>query len=529
MYESFKPKSKRTGRIRFKLIVLLWFWILCSTPLEWPFQILPHDQLFPMAFEKILILDDELIIRESLEAQLSHRGYSVSLAKTIAQAERLMARDQFDLMFIDMRLPDGHGTDLLERIVDLPNSPMSVIITGHGSIESAVKCIQLGAFDYVVKPCSMDQINVILKKAEAYSQLVKVNQYFSNQIQKNSEILGGSLGIGHLRRLIKKVAATEATVLVTGENGTGKELVARELFRLSPRAKQPYIRVNCAAISENLIESEFFGHEKGAFTGASQRREGRFELANNGTILLDEIGEIHPSLQVKLLRVLQEQEFERVGGNKSIRVNVRVIATTNRDLQKAVEKGDFREDLYYRLNVFPISVPPLRQRKEDIDLLAKTFLHSFSRKHGVKIPGFSASAMERLLDHNWPGNVRELENTVERSVILTENGDFVKEEALGLLPQKNFIDSPKPKMTPIIISGGSSLEKPPAHIEESLLNPIDHGPSFLSLEELEKEHIFRALDKTKGKKTQAAAILHISTRTLRNKLKLYRMEGATSV
>jgi len=473
-------------------------------------------------------LNDELIIRKSLEEQLRHRGYSVSTAKTIAQAEALLAKDQFDLMFIDMRLPNGRGVDLLEKIVDLPNSPMSVVITGHGSIESAVKCIQLGAFDYVVKPCSMEQINVILKKAEAYNQLVKVNQYFSNQLQRNSEILGRSSSIRHLRLLIKKVAATDATVFITGENGTGKELVARELFRLSPRAKQPYIRVNCAAISENLIESEFFGHEKGAFTGAVQRREGRFELANNGTILLDEIGEIRPSLQVKLLRVLQEQEFERVGGNKSIKVNVRVIATTNRDLQKAVETGDFREDLYYRLNVFPISVPPLRQRKEDIDLLARTFLQKHSRKHGVKVSGFTGAAMDRLLGHNWPGNVRELENTIERAVILSENGELVKEEVLGLLPRKNFAVAPSLKMAPKIMNGESSLKKPISD-KESIFTPDDNVRSFLSLDELEKEHIFRALDKTKGKRTQAAALLHISTRTLRNKLKQYQLEGASSI
>ncbi len=478
-----------------------------------------------MAFDKILVLDDQIIIRKSLEAQLSSRGYSVTTAKTIAEAEVLLNQDQFDMMFLDFRLPDGKGTDLLEKIADLPNSPLTVIITGHGTIESAVNCIQLGAFDYVVKPWTLDQLNVIIKKAEAFSQLLKVNQYFSNQLQKNSEILGLSSTIRHLRQLIKKVAATEATVLITGENGTGKELVARELFRLSPRAKKPYIRVNCAAISENLIESEFFGHEKGAFTGAAQRREGRFELANNGTILLDEIGEIHPSLQVKLLRVLQEREFERVGGNKSIKINVRVIATTNRDLQKAVEKGEFREDLYYRLNVFPIFVPPLRERREDIELLADNFLQSHTRKHGIKLSGFSEPAMERLLDHNWPGNVRELENTIERSVILSESGQSVKEEALGLMPRKNFqrVSSPKSVPKDCALEDSSNGANGEEDFDLALLDDV---PEFLSLDALEKEHIFRALGKTKGKRNQAASLLNISTRTLRNKLKQYRLEGA---
>lgn len=473
-----------------------------------------------MAFEKIIVLDDELVIRKTLEAQLRKRRYTVATASNLAEAESYLSKDEFDLMFVDVNLPDGKGTALLERFADDPNAPMVVIITGEGSIESAVECMQKGAFDYIVKPCSVEQIDVILKKAESFDQLVKVNQYFSaEKAASGGELLGNSSPMLHLKQMVKKVAATGATVLITGENGTGKELVARELWRQSPLADQPYIRVNCAAISENLIESEFFGHEKGAFTGATQRREGRFELAHNGTILLDEIGEISPQVQAKLLRVLQEREFERVGGNKTIQVNVRVLATTNRNLLKAVESGDFREDLYYRLNVFPIVVPPLRARREDILLLAEHFLKNLSRRHGVKLKGFAQAACEALMKHDWPGNVRELHNTIERSVILTEAGHEVTLDALGLP----------------LSSGAQSIA---GSIDHGLpaLAPFSESPDvavsckanpFPSLDALERDHIFRALARTGGRRNEAAELLNITSRTLRNKLNQYRDSGCS--
>ncbi len=485
-----------------------------------------------MAFEKIIVLDDELIIRKSFEQQLRKRHYSVATASTLAEAESYLAKDQFDLIFADVRLPDGDGRQLLERVAEDPNGPLVVIITGFGSIESAVDCMRKGAFDYIVKPCSMEEIDVILKKAESYSQLVKVNRYFSNEQLGPSEIVGKSPPIKHLRNMIKKVAATEATVLITGENGTGKELVAGELYRLSPLSGQPFIKVNCAAISESLIESEFFGHEKGSFTGATQRREGRFELANNGTILLDEIGEIPPRLQAKLLRVLQEHEFERVGGTRTIKVNVRVLATTNRNLAKAVERGEFREDLYYRLNVFPIGVPALRERKEDILQLAETFLERFSRKHGMKIPGFSQTAVDMLLAHDWPGNVRELQNTIERAVILSEGQGPVQSGALGLLPAKLVRDTERPAVP---LESASSSAIPAEFATESnevaeikpvsIENGNGSNGATQTLEEIEKEHILQVLRKTGGKRAEAAEILAISTRTLRNKINQYRLEG----
>lgn len=452
-----------------------------------------------MAFDKILVVDDELIIRKSFEAQLRKRRYTVASAENLQEAVAYLNKDQFDLMFLDMHLPDGKGTALLEQLKDSTSKPMVVMVTGHGSIESAVECMKQGAFDYVVKPCSMEQIEVIVKKAEEYVQLVKVNQYFNDELLKTSSLLGESEPMKRLKNLIQKVAVTPATVLVTGENGTGKEVVARELYRLSNLNGKPYVRVNCAAIPENLIESEFFGHEKGAFTGATERRDGRFELANGGTILLDEIGEISLSVQSKLLRVLQEQEFERVGGIKTIQVDVRVIATTNRDLKKAVSEGHFREDLYYRLNVFPIEVPALRERKDDVPLLAESFLQRLSARSGVKFKGFSKEAMSVMCQHDWPGNVRELHNTIERAVILASPGAYIYPEdlALNLVSKCNLI--------------GNTLQ--PASIKKRV-----------TLSE-EKKKILEAIEKTAGNLDKIAQsldwpICELKTKISRHKIKI---------
>jgi DNA-binding NtrC family response regulator len=386
-----------------------------------------------VAIEKIVVVDDELMIRKTLETQLRNKRYSVASASDLNGARKILRRDSFDLVFLDLRLPDGEGTDLLEEIVAKADGPMVVMMTGFGSVESAVSCMQIGAFDYVVKPFSFDQIEVVVDKVASFDKMRRVTKYYVEESDsRSSDIVGESDPIQKLKNLVNKVAKTEATVLITGENGTGKELVARELYRNSMLSKQPYIRVNCAAISETLMESEFFGHEKGAFTGATERREGRFELADGGTILLDEISEIAPALQAKLLRVLQEKEFERVGGNKTIEVRVRVLATTNRNLLEEVEKGNFREDLYYRLNVFPIAVPPLRDRGGDILLLASTFLQRHSRRHGIDKIQFSKTCEKAILAHEWPGNVRELENAVERAVILAESGKKIEAELLGI-------------------------------------------------------------------------------------------------
>ncbi len=387
-----------------------------------------------MPIEKIVVLEDDLIVRKNLEQQLRSRRYDVAAVSTIAAAQECLDRDTFDLMFVDVRLPDGEGTELLRQLQQRPQRPIVVMMTGHSSVQSAVECMQNGAFDYLIKPFSADQLDVTLKKAESFNQLVKVNQFLNRDGggDDGQSLLGNSPPMKELRELIRKVARTEATVLIQGESGTGKELVAREIFRNSPRINAPFIKVNCAAVPEELIESEFFGHEKGSFTGAGTKREGRFELAHSGTILLDEISEISPKVQAKLLRVLQERELERVGGSRTIKVDVRVVATTNRHLELAVERKEFRQDLFFRLNVVPIIVAPLRERQSDILLLAEKFQQRFSRKHGLRTLGIAPECRDALQSHSWPGNVRELQNVIERAVIFCGDDDSLRLEHLGL-------------------------------------------------------------------------------------------------
>src|SRR5215468_4432583 len=398
-----------------------------------------------MAIEKVIVIDDEPIIRRSLELQLRGKRLSVALCSTIAEAERYIAKDSFDLMFVDVRLPDGDGTDLLARLATTPEKPLIVVMTGYGTIESAVNCIRSGAFDYIIKPFSASQIDVILRKADSFNQALRISQILARESIDAASLIGETQPVQQMRQMIQKVAPTEATVLISGENGTGKELVATEIFRSSARAQLPFIKVNCAAISEALMESEFFGHERGSFTGATEKREGRFELANNGTILLDEIAEIPPRLQAKLLRVLQEREFERVGGNRTVRVNVRVLATTNRNLEKSVERQEFRQDLYYRLNVFPILVPPLRRRKDDLPNLARSFLHRIARRTGAQPPVLTPASLKILGAYEWPGNVRELQNVMERAVILTEPGQEITPHILGPMFPVEFLDDTWPE------------------------------------------------------------------------------------
>jgi DNA-binding NtrC family response regulator len=454
-----------------------------------------------MPIEKVIVLEDDQIVRKNLENFLRRRRYDVASVASIAAAQEYLDKDNFDIIFLDVRLPDGDGTDLLKAIQSRPQKPLAVITTGFGSVESAVECMKNGAFDYLIKPFSNEQIEVILHKAEEFTQMLKVNAFLSQEGEdSNNFLLGQSPAMENLRQLIRKVARTQATVLIQGESGTGKELVARALYRESPRANAPFIKVNCAAIPENLIESEFFGHEKGAFTGALNKREGRFELAHGGTILLDEISEVSPSVQAKLLRVLQERELERVGGNRTIKVDVRVIATTNRNLEHSVEKKEFRQDLYFRLNVVPMQVPPLRERAADVPLLADDFMRRFARKHGVHVRGFSEEASRVLSGHSWPGNVRELQNVVERAVILCGENGILEPEHLGLAT-----GSPK-------VAGAEPLAAAAASTAESGLP---------TLSELEKRHILAVLEHCQGNRTHAAKMLDVSIRTLRNKLHEY--------
>jgi two-component system, NtrC family, response regulator AtoC len=509
-----------------------------------------------MSLERILVLDDEPIIQKILADLFGRKKYTVSIAATLAQAEALIARETFDLIMLDVRLPDGDGQQFLEHVMGLPEKPLVVMMTGHGSIESAVNCMRAGAFDYLIKPFSPSQIEIMLNKAESFRQLMSVNRYFSEHNGDEGDMLGRSTSLQRLRQLVLRVAPTDATVLITGENGTGKEMVSRALWRHSKRKGEPYIKLNCAALSENLIESELFGHEKGSFTGATDRREGRFELANRGTLLLDEVSEIPPNLQAKLLRVLQEREFERVGGTKTIKVNVRILATSNRDLLHFVERGSFRSDLYYRLNVFPVHVPALRERPDDIVVIAEAFLQRFARKHGLKLRGFSDQARAALLAYPWPGNVRELQNTIERAVILTESGHAVCTSSLclpslprvaGLVgvaipaPATSTTEEPWPAspVTPPAASAdpfASAAEEETASFsaapepEEIPAAPVaadaPAGESeIIPLDQLEKRAILAALQSTGGNRTRAAELLNISIRTLRNKLQEYRLSG----
>jgi DNA-binding NtrC family response regulator len=463
-----------------------------------------------MPIEKIIVVEDDVIVRKNLEQLVRQQRCDVASAGTLAAARELLARDTFDLIFLDVRLPDGEGTDLLRELQAHPQKPLVVMVTGFGSVESAVECMRNGAFDYMLKPFSADQVQVILKKADNFNQLLKVNAYFSNaEVDETGyELQGASPAMENLRQLIRKVARTQATVLIAGESGTGKELVARALYRQSPRHNAPFIKVNCAAIPENLIESEFFGHEKGAFTGALNKREGRFELAHNGTILLDEISEISPQVQAKLLRVLQERELERVGGNRTIKVDVRVIATTNRRLEESVERKEFRQDLYFRLNVVPIHVPPLREHREDIADLARQFVPRFARKHGVRVRGISQESIAVLESHRWPGNVRELQNVIERAVILGGDGGTLEPDHFGFSPHV---------ISPISITASPAASAPAAPAPDA-----DGSP--LSLGELEKRHILAVMAKSPSR-TQAAKILDISIRTLRNKLHEYGVQS----
>jgi DNA-binding NtrC family response regulator len=475
-----------------------------------------------MPIDKIIVVEDDLIVRRNLEQQLRQHRYEVASTGTLAGVRELMERDTFDLVFLDVRLPDGEGTDLLRELQSQPQKPLVVIVTGFGSVESAVECMRNGAFDYMLKPFSSDQLQVVLKKAENFNQLLKVNQYFTHAEVDESgfELLGKSASMEQLRQLIRKVARTQATVLIAGESGTGKELVARALYRQSPRASAPFIRVNCAAVPENLIESEFFGHEKGAFTGAISKREGRFELAHNGTLLLDEVSEIPPQLQAKLLRVLQERELERVGGNRTIKVDVRVIATTNRRLEESVERKEFRQDLYFRLNVVPIHIPPLREHKEDIAFLAHQFMPRYARKHGVRVHGMADSTLAALEAHQWPGNVRELQNVIERAVILCGDGGQLEPEHLGFSASGRAAPLPSAPVPPPAASAPAAAAAAPS--------AAPSGGEMISLAEVEKQHILAALEKTRQNRTHAAKVLGISIRTLRNKLNQYGVKGKDS-
>ncbi|MDD2485329.1 MAG: sigma-54 dependent transcriptional regulator [bacterium] len=391
---------------------------------------------------KVLIVDDEPNIRHILGAILRKDGYTVQSADNGEAALKLLEEEAFDLIITDLVMPQMGGIDLLHEIQQRRPGTAVVIMTAYGTIKTAVEAMKIGARDYITKPFEMDEVKIVARNALNMAGLVKENRILKQELGRRcacDEMIGDSRTMAEITDMIEKVAGSRATVLIRGESGTGKELVARAIHRNSRRSDNPFIAVNCAALSNDLLESELFGHEKGAFTGAMAQKPGRFELADGGTLFLDEVGEISPALQVKLLRILQEREFERVGGTKTIKVDIRLIAATNRDLEEAVKKNDFREDLYYRLKVIEMHTPPLRERIEDIPMLAEHFLRRFSQENGKKLREISSEATDLCQGYNWPGNIRELENAMEYAVIMAdERCEELTPEMLPLNIQLTF-------------------------------------------------------------------------------------------
>ena len=449
---------------------------------------------------RILIMDDEARERTRIEAFLAQKGYDVLAVGSAPEAVDAIRRERFEAFLTDCNVP---GVDALRTSDEVRkiNPDMAVIImTAFGTIETAVKAIKAGAYDYLPKPIDLDQLVVLLERVSERQNLIRENTELKERLRdryKFDEIVSTSHAMEEALNLAGRVASSNATVLLRGESGTGKELVAKAIHYNSPRAAFPLVKVNCAALPETLLESELFGHEKGAFTGATARRIGRFEAADRGTLFLDEIGELAPGMQVKLLRALQEREFERVGGNQTIKTDVRVIAATNRDLEKAIKDGAFREDLYYRLNVVSVVIPPLRERKEDIPGLLDFFIKKYGEENKKNISAISAEARDLLMRYTYPGNVRELENIIERAVVLSKR---------GLITSADL---------PIHIQTAITEGKAPSRDLQGSLNE--------TLDTVERGLILEALKETGGVQTRAAERLGISERVLRYKLKKFKI------
>ncbi len=442
---------------------------------------------------RLLVVDDEKSQREILAGFLQKEGYSVALSESGHEALKLFQEKFYEMALIDMKMPGMDGLELLKNIKRISPDTQVVVMTAFGTVETAVSAMKEGAFHYVNKPIDLEELKIILKKAGETHTLLAENRFFREQLEekfKDTTIVGESKPIKEVLSIITKVAKSKTTVLIRGESGTGKELVARAIHNLSDRAQQRFIAISCAALPESLLESELFGYERGAFTGAVRRKEGRFELADSGTLFLDEIGDISLEMQVKLLRVIESQEFERLGGKDLVKVDVRILAATNQDLEDRMQQKKFRDDLYYRLNVIPIFLPPLRERKEDILVLVDHFLKKYSHKLNKEIKGITPKAKDILLNYSWPGNVRELENVIERGMVLCR-GDVL-----------DVSDLPEFR----------TLEKKEI-LEDNL-----------TLQELEKRYITKVLQQTKGNMGQTAEILGIHRNTLRLKIKEYGIE-----
>jgi len=447
---------------------------------------------------RILIVDDEKVQREILEGFLVKQGYEAVAEENGPKALEKFRSGAFDLVLTDYRMPGMDGIQLLREVRRLNPEAVVAIMTAYGTVGTAVAAMKEGAYDYLTKPIDLDELLLLIQRVEREVSLGQENRELKEQLREKFKvdfIVSASRRMEEALNLIGRVSQSPATVIILGESGTGKELIARAIHYSSARADKPFVKVNCAALPESLLESELFGHEKGAFTGAVARRIGRFEQADQGSIFLDEIGDLSPALQMKLLRVLQEKEFERLGSNQTIKSDVRVIAATNRNLEEAIKKGTFREDLYYRLNVVTISLPPLRERKEDIPLLMEHFLKKYNRENNKKVNSLSKEARDLLLRHEYPGNVRELENIIERAVVLCR-GETLTTQDLPL----NLRDSKT----------------------EAALERAREGRNLPdTLEEIERQLIAKALERSGGVQTKAAEELGISERVLRYKMKKY--------
>ncbi|MFZ3171094.1 MAG: sigma-54 dependent transcriptional regulator [Carboxydocellales bacterium] len=444
----------------------------------------------------ILIIDDEEHMRWIIEKALTKENYRIVGAASGTEGLATFTNLSPDLVLLDLKLPDLDGVDVLRSMKqEQPQIPV-IMITAHGTVETAIEAMKIGAADYISKPFDMEELKLIIRRSLEVVELASEIDFLRGELGKQlkTTLIGHSLGIIKVKEMISKVADTLATVLIQGESGTGKEVVAQLIHQQSCRAARPFVAINCAAIPENLLESELFGYERGAFTGATMRKKGKLELVNGGTVFLDEIGEMSPMLQVKLLRVLQEKSFERVGGNEQLILTGRIIAASNRDLQKAVQEGKFREDLYYRLKVIPIDLPPLRDRKADIPELVQFFLGKHDYRHNIQ--GISPEALDLLKIYRWPGNIRELENAIERAVILCA------EEILT------------PQYLPHEMLGEHGT------VQNAL---IDFPEDGLSLEDIEKDLIIKALAKSGGNQSQAARLLKITRSALIYRMEKYRL------
>ena len=445
----------------------------------------------------VLIVDDEKNIRAGLSHALELDGYDTLLAADGQEALDTIADSEVDLVIADLKMPRVSGQELLRRLVEQYPSVPVIILTGHGTIETAVTAMRDGAYDFLTKPVNLDRLSLLAKRALSTRELALRHRALQQELESqrsDSAIIGTSATMQRLMQVVRQVAPTKASVLVTGESGVGKELVADALHRFSDRSGRPLVKVHCAALAETLLESELFGHEKGAFTGAIGRKRGRFELANTGTIFLDEIGEINQAVQVKILRVLQEKAFERVGSEDTLQVNVRVVSATNRDLRQRINEGAFREDLFYRLNVVHIEVPPLRERREDVPLLATAFVKEFARENGKQIEGIDARAHAALYKYSWPGNVRELRNSIESAVVM---------------------------------AGGSTIEL--AHLPPTISQAVDEPGCIRittgsKLTDAEREIIRATLAANNGNKTRTAEVLGIGRKTLHRKIAEYGLD-----